>query len=291
MFRRKTKPQAAPIIGMLFAVFGLVPQAAMAVNSEIKDPLWELGMVGAAFSGPSYPAADDETAAWGISPFFVYRGDVFSVGDEGAFRALAFADDKFELDVSLGASLPANSKDDADRAGMEDLDALFEIGPQLIWHVSENKGENWTRYFDVKLRARSVISTDLRNFDEQGYLFEPAFVFEWSSRKTRNLFFQFDVEVLFGSERLNEYFYNVDAADVLAGRPAYASDAGYIGTEMGLGFSYPFSDDLRLFIGAGVKLYGGAANEDSPLFKEDVAYNGGLVLVYNFYESDARAPR
>ena len=51
----------------------------------------------------------------------IYRGDIFSVGDEGAFRALAFANDNVELDLSLGASLPANSEDDADRADMPDL--------------------------------------------------------------------------------------------------------------------------------------------------------------------------
>lgn len=269
----------------------LLPQTALAVNSEIEDPLWELGAVALAFGGPAYPGADDETTAWGTAPFFIYRGDVFSVGDEGALRALAFANNKLELDLSLGASLPADSKDDADRAGMEDLDALFEIGPQLIWHASKQQGEKFTRYFDIKLRARSVISTDFRNFDDRGYLFEPAFVFEWSSRQTRNLFFQIDVEMLFGSERLNEYFYDVDAPYANANRPEYQADAGYIGTEIGFGFSYPFADNLRLFVGAGVELYGGSANEDSPLFKQDVAYSGGMVLVYNFYESDAREAR
>ena len=49
-----------------------------------------------------------------MSPYVIYRGDIFSVGDEGAFRALAFANDRVELDLSLGASLPANSEDDAD---------------------------------------------------------------------------------------------------------------------------------------------------------------------------------
>jgi hypothetical protein len=51
------------------------------------------------------------------------------------------------------------------------------------------------------------------------------------------------------------------------------------------------NDNLRLFVGGNVELYDGAANQDSPLFKEDVAYNGGMVLVYSFYESEARALR
>lgn len=265
---------------------------ALAVNSELKKPRWEIGYAAAAFGGPAYPGADDEVAAWAIAPFFVYRGDVVSVGDEGALRALAFANNKFELDLSLGASLPANSKDDADRTGMEDLDALFEIGPQLIWHVSQEPGDAWTRYFDIKLRARSVFSTDFSKFEDRGYLFEPAFVWEWSSRQTRNLFFTFDVEMLFGSERLNEYFYDVDTEDVITNvRGPHQADAGYIGTEMSVGFSYPISKNLRFFVGGGLKFYGGSANESSPLFKDDVAYNGGMVLIYNFYESKSRAKR
>lgn len=267
------------------------PQAALAVNSEINKPRWELGYAAAAFAGPAYPGADDETSAWAIAPFFIYRGDVVSVGDEGALRALAFANNKVELDLSLGASLPASSSDDADRTGMKDLDALFEIGPQLIWHVSQESGAAWTRYFDIKLRGRAVFSTDFNKLEDRGYLLEPAFVWEWSSRQTRNLFYTFNIDLLFGSERLNQYFYDVAPQYVRDGRPLYHSDAGYMGTELGVGFSYPFSDNLRLFVGGGVKLYGASANDDSPLFKQDVAYNGGLVLIYNFYESQSRAKR
>ncbi len=55
------------------------------MGSRFRQPL---------FSGPAYPAADDETTARLYQPYVIYRGDVFSVGDEGAFRALAFANDR-----------------------------------------------------------------------------------------------------------------------------------------------------------------------------------------------------
>ena len=197
----------------------------------LRDPLWEAGFVTAAFSGPSYPAADDETAAAFLSPYIIYRGDVFSVGDEGALRALAFANDTLELDLSLGASLPANSEDDADREGMEDLDFLFEIGPQLIWHAGQNTFKNWQGIFDIKLRARSVIS--LADFDSRGYLFEPSFVYELKSKARRNLSWQADVEMLFGNDRLNRYFYQVGDMAATDTRPQYDAEAGYMGTEIG----------------------------------------------------------
>ena len=256
---------------------------------QFDEPLWEVGFVSAAFSGPAYPAADDDTAAAFISPFVIYRGDIFSVGDEGAFRALAFSNDNVELDVSLGASLPANSEDDADRADMPDLDFLFEIGPQLIWHAARHDYGKWEGLFDVKLRARSVIS--LVDFDTQGFLLEPTFVYEWQSKTRRHLSWQADLELLYGNQRLNRYFFEVADGFDTPIRPLYAAEAGYMGAEIGLGLSYPVNDNLRLFIGGNVELYDGAANRESPLFKEDVAYSGGMVLVYSFYESEARAPR
>jgi len=256
---------------------------------ELDEPLWEAGFVTAAFSGPAYPAADDETTAVFISPYVIYRGDIFSVGDEGAFRALAFANDNVELDLSLGASLPANSEDDADRADMPDLDFLFEIGPQLIWHAARHDFGQWQGDFDIKLRARSVIS--LGDFVTKGFLFEPSFVYELKSKTHRHLSWQADLELLYGNDRLNRYFFEVADAYDTPSRPPYAAEAGYIGAEIGLGLSYPVNDNLRLFIGGNVELYDGAANQDSPLFKEDVAYSGGMVVVYSFYESQARVKR
>ena len=260
-----------------------------AIAEELDEPLWEAGFVTAAFSGPAYPAADDETTASFISPYVIYRGVIFSVGDEGAFRALAFANDRIELDLSLGASLPANSQDDADRTNMPDLDFLFEIGPQLIWHAGRHDYGKWEGLFDIKLRARSVIS--LADFDTKGFLFEPSFVYELQSKTHRHLSWQADLELLYGNQRLNRYFYEVAEAYDTPSRPLYAAEAGYIGAEIGLGLSYPVNDNLRFFIGGNVELYDGAANQDSPLFKEDVAYSGGMVLVYSFYESQARVRR
>ena len=273
--------------GMLGLMGAFLPICVSAQG--LKDPLWEVGLVTAAFSGPAYPAADDETTAAFLSPFVVYRGDIFSVGDEGALRALAFANDTVELDVSLGASLPADSEDDADREGMPDLDFLFEIGPQLIWHAAHNDFKRWRGAFDIKLRARSVIS--LVDFDTHGFLFEPTFVYELKSKTRRHLSWQADIELLYGNKRLNRYFYEVADGFARASRPQYDADSGYMGAEIGVGLSYPVNEKLRFFVGGNVELYNGAANQDSPLFKQDVAYSGGMVLVYSFYESEARAPR
>lgn len=257
----------------------------------LTEPLWEAGIGGGGFSGPTYPGADDATSQALFVPFIIYRGEVFSIGEESGARALAFANERFELDISLGASLAADTVEDADREGMPDLDFLFEIGPQVIYHAAKWEHQNWTGHFDMKMRARAVIGTDFGSFSDQGYILEPALVYELKSKRDSRMEFQLDIEMISGSERLNEYFYDVDRAYETDTRPAYQAKEGYIGTELGTSLAYPVTDNFLIFAGLDVEFYSGNANEDSPLFKEDMAVSGGIGLVYTFFESEKRVPR
>lgn len=270
--------------------------AAMSVSipvhaDELTEPLWEAGIGGGGFSGPTYPGADDATTQALFVPFIIYRGDVFSIGEESGARALAFANEKFEFDVSLGASLAADTSEDADRAGMPDLDFLFEIGPQVIYHAAKYEHKNWTSHFDIKLRTRAVIATDVGSFTDQGYIVEPALVYELKSKRDSSLEFQLDIEMINGSARLNDYFYGVDAAYATPTRPAYEAKAGYIGTELGTSLSYPVNDNFRIFAGFDIEFYQGNANENSPLFVDDMAVSGGIGMVYTFFQSKERVRR
>ena len=273
------------------AAFGLALSPNSGFADDLTEPLWEIGVGGGGFSGPIYPGADDETTQALFVPFVIYRGEVFSIGEESGARALAFSNEKFELDVSLGASLAADTSEDPDREGMPDLDFLFEIGPQVIYHAGTLEHKNWTSHFDMKMRARAVIGTDLASFTDQGYILEPALVYELKSKRDSRMEFQLDIELISGSQRLNEYFYEVDTNYATPTRAAYQAKAGYIGTEIGTSLSYPVTDNFLVFAGLDVEFYNGNANEDSPLFKEDRAVSGGIGLVYTFYESDARVPR
>lgn len=260
-------------------------------SDQLNEPLWEVGVGGGGFSGPTYPGSDDATTQALFVPFVIYRGEVFSIGEESGARALAFANEKFEIDISLGASLAADTSEDADREGMPDLDFLFEIGPQVIYHAAKYEHKNWTSHFDIKLRTRAVIATDFGSFKEQGFIVEPAFVYELKSKRDRHLEFQLDVEIISANERLNEYFYNVDADYVTAERGFYQAEAGYIGTEIGTSLSYPVNENFRIFAGFDIEFYQGNANVDSPLFIDDTAISGGIGLVYTYFKSDKRVGR
>jgi outer membrane scaffolding protein for murein synthesis (MipA/OmpV family) len=269
---------------------GLQAKAAPKVNGS-TEPLWEMGIGGGGFAGPAYPGADDQTAQALFVPFIIYRGDVFSIGEEGGARAVAFINEKVELDISLGASLSADASEDADREGMPDLDFLFEIGPQIIYHAARHDFDYWVGHFDIKLRTRAVIGTDFSSFDEHGYIVEPAFVYELKSKRDSRLEVRFDIEILSGSKRLNEYFYSVDPEYETPTRMKYPADAGYIGTELGIGLSLPVTPNFRIFAGLDVELYDQSANQDSPLFKDKTAFSGGIGLVYSFFKSDELVKR
>lgn len=273
------------------AVVGLAFVPTLGHGDALTEPLWEAGIGGGGFSGPAYPGADDATSQALFVPFIIYRGEVFSIGAESGARALAFANEKFELDISLGGSLAADTSEDADREGMPDLDFLFEIGPQVIYHAAKWEHKSWTSHFDMKMRARAVIGTDFGSFTDRGYILEPALVYELKSKRDSRMEFQLDIEVISGSERLNDYFYSVDRAYATAARPAYQAKEGYIGTEIGTSVSFPVTGNFLIFAGFDVEFYNGSANEDSPLFKEDTAISGGIGLVYTFFESDTRVPR
>ena len=262
-------------------VCGASSQAA-----DLPEPLWEAGVGGGAFSGPTYPGADDNTTQALFIPYVIYSGEVFSIGEESGVRAVAFANEKFECDISLGASLAADASEDDDRDGMPDLEFLFEIGPQIIYHAAQYEHKSWTSHFDIKLRTRAIIATDLGSFEDQGYIVEPALVYELKSKRNRHLEIQLDIEMINGSERLNEYFYDGDRRYAKEGHEEYKAKEGYIGTEVGLSLSIPVNPQLRLFGGFDVEFYDGHANRASPLFKDVMRYSGGLGLVYTFCESE-----
>ena len=91
---------------------------------------WEFGIGAAALSLEAYPASSQTTDRVFALPYFIYRGDTFRVED-GNLSAVAVENRRYRLDLSIGAALNVDSEDVPLRAGLPDLDFLFEIGPKL----------------------------------------------------------------------------------------------------------------------------------------------------------------
>jgi len=253
-----------------------------------EKPLWEIGVVGGGGWLPDYPAADQNHANGIALPYAVYRGETFRISEEGRPRGLFVDMPWLELNVGLDAAFPVDSDDNDARRGMEDLDFLLEAGPMLIVKLLPGDPLN---ELDLSLAGRVVLSTDFKGIDYRGLTVNPAITYR------RNDLFDVDlraiaaVDATFGFDGFNEYFYEVEADDVRPDRPRYRADPGYVGSEITLGLSWGITERIKLFGGTRIGLWTGSANDDSPLFRDEVTYAVGGGLRLTFFASDRKVWR
>ncbi|MCY4032767.1 MAG: MipA/OmpV family protein [Hyphomicrobiales bacterium] len=268
------------------AVLQFISSAALAQTAnEETEPLWEAGVGGGAIYEPDYPGSDEHKANGGAAPYIIYRGDIFRLGDGSIVKGVVMETERFEFDISFDASFDADSEDNDARMGMPDLDFLGEVGPQLTINLGEyHKGQ-----LELELPVRAVFSTDFNDLDHRGYVFNPEISYGRDDLfENFNIFLELGAS--FATEELQDYFYQVEEQHATSSRMVYDAEAGYMGSELSVAFSYGITDRLRLFTGVQVSYYGGAANEDSPLLLDEITSTVGAGLVWSIYESDAQVP-
>jgi len=254
------------------------------------QPLWEFGVGGGAVDVANYPASSERNFIALAAPYLVYRGDIFRVGDGGGVRAVVVDESDFELDLSFGGAFAADSDDNSARAGMPELDFLFEVGPQLIYKVRDFNFQNGgTSRLNARLQARAVFSTDFGGIEQRGYVFEPTLSYQQRGVLFEKTGLNLSLSLTFASEQLHDYFYQVDDAFVTDTRAQYDAKGGYLGAEVSFGVSFPLHENIRGFLGGSVQIHNGAANENSPLYEDDITYSVGLGFVWRLYESEETA--
>lgn len=260
----------------------LAAAAAQAEDAPREKPLWELGIAAGGGWLPDYPAAgQNHLNAIGL-PYVVYRGDFFRSDEKGLLRGRFVTSKDFELDISLVGSFSADSDDNDARRGMPDLDYLVELGPRIQWTLA--RAAKWAK-LDFELPVRAVFSTDLKGVDHQGFLAQPELAYQHGNFLDSGLALKLGLSASFADAELQDYFYGVEPQFATASRPAYEADAGYLGSRLQLVLTKPLGPALRIFAAGRVELHQGAANEDSPLFREDVTYGAGVGLVWSIFRS------
>ncbi len=246
-------------------------------------PLWEAGLFGGAAVTPAYPGADERSTRGLVLPMLIYRGKVLRA-DRSGISARLFDTERIDLDVGFALSLPARSDDVPARAGMPDLHSLLEFGPRLKVMLSDPKAANRVR-LELPLRAPFELGNGFRR---QGLVFEPRVVFETGSSNQQ---WQADANVglVYGDDRLNQYFYQVAPEYANASRPAYQAKGGMMATRFGTSLSYKLAKDWRLFGFVRYDNYTHAANHDSPLFRKNSGLSLGVGFTWTAYRSLARA--
>lgn len=252
-----------------------------------EQPLWEIGVAAFGVYGPDYPAADENSTNRLILPYLIYRGEIIRAGEDGFVKAHAFETERVELDLSLDGAFNADSDDNDAREGMDDLDYLFGIGPELKVHLYRD--EAGQKELDLKFQLRAVFSTDLSNLNQRGYAFETQLRYEHEHLFHPDLKFVGSVGPIWATEKLMDYFYQVDSKDVLPQRQEFDASGGYLGTELNAGMVVTMLENRgRLFFGVRVGFHQEAENEDSPLFRDETTYAVGLGFAYQLFESEKK---
>ena len=107
----------------------------------------------------------------------------------------------------------------------------------------------------------------------------------WLSEKTA---LSISLSPTWASEKLHDYFYQVDHNFVTEQRQEFNAKGGYLGTRLLVSVSFNATESIRMFMGGSTSMHAGAANADSPLFLEKNTYSFGAGLVWRLWESEQR---
>ena len=250
-----------------------------------RRPVWEFGVGGGYFSGFDYPASKDANQRFLALPFFIYRSPQFRFGS-GGVRAVAVERPRLKLDLGVAASLNASSEGNSVREGMEDLNFLFEIGPQLELSLVDRAMPTGGRVqvrFNAELRA--VLETDFRKINNRGLVAELGLGINYRNVKRSGIDLLAAISTSYGSERLQDYFYEVDPEFATDTRPVFDAKGGYLETKIFGGLGFRLRRNVRVFVGMFTGLYEGARNRQSPLFETTSSTGFAIGFVWTIKTS------
>ena len=263
---------------------GCLLASAFAAQAAEEKPLWEIGAGVAAFSFPSYRGSDQTNNFLMPVPHFSYNGDFFKA-DRHGIRGSIFDSDRVDLTISLALSPPAPSEDIKARSDMPDLEATFEIGPQL--DVTFWRSENRARFVKLLLPVRAAFTVEGSPKDI-GWGFHPKLnmdITDLPNLPGWNLGML--AGPLFGDKRQHAYYYTVAPQFATASRPAYEAGAGYAGMQYLVALSKRFP---KYWVGSFIRYdnLGGSTFADSPLVRQKDYFAAGLAITWVLGESSTR---
>ncbi len=258
-------------------------QSLLAQSAKGGLPLWEIGAVGLTAAQSAYPGSSETVSIALAVPFVIYRGEYFRLDrDSAGFRAIHRPD--FELDIGFSGSLGSRANDTVARQGMDDLGTLIEFGPRMRWNLSATAAPGQWR-FELPLRGVFDLSNSAAY---RGMVLEPEL--KYSYRAKEGWTWGAGISAISADQSLQSLLYSVTAAQATASRAAYQAQAGLMALRLSGSWSYPLSSDARLLVFGRVDSVQSAANQASPLVRQNASTSLGTVLVYTWKQSEARAP-
>ena len=272
-------------LGLALSMAGAaaVASAQPSADPDPALPRWEAGLAAGGGRVPDYPGADQSQNRAIVLPYLIYRGPVLR-GDDRGVRGRLIDTADWEFDLTATAAFDARSNDR--REGMPELDYLAGVGPQLVYKGWAKAGGNAPT---LHLKLRALLSTDFKRIDSRGASIVPELRWRWRGVAGPSSELTFSIEPTWASQPLHRYFYQVDASQATATRPAYAARAGYLGTDFGATLRKRLRRDLSWFATASLMSLHGAANTASPLFASRTNVAIGAGLLWTPWQSEASA--
>lgn len=265
-----------PMSGLLRSILTalLALWAQVQAHAE-EEPLWEAGLGVGAIVFSDYRGSDEARAYPIPLPYFVYRGDFLKADREG-MRGKLFDRTYAELSISLNATLPVASEDNAARAGMPDLDPTIEIGPSLDLKLWRSADERVQVELIMPLRVPITIASSPQTI---GWVFSPRVNLDIQNVGARGWDMGVGAGPVFADRDYHDYFYSVSPTYVTPTRSAYEARGGYSGAHVVASLSKRFP---KYWIGAFLRYDAlhSAAFEDSPLFKREHYLAGGVGIAW-----------
>jgi outer membrane protein len=257
--------------------------SAPAAQAEEK-PLWEFGLGVGALAFPDYRGSDEARVYPVPVPYFVYRGPILKADRDG-LRGRLFNREYVELDLSVGATIPVSSDDNAARRGMPDLKPTFEIGPSVEVHLWHSQDRDVKFDLVMPLRVPITIESSPRSLQ---WMFAPRLNIDFENFGGHAGWnFGAGVGPVFAADKFHDYFYSVPAQFATPQRPEYRADGGYSGMHVLAAVSKRFPN---FWFGAFLRYdwLGGAEFADSPLMRRENYLAGGFGIAWMIRESKRR---
>lgn len=245
------------------------------VAAQNALPRLELGAGPLILNTPDYRGSRQTNTYLLPTPYIKYRGERLRV-DDGA-QGVIFDSDALLLTISANLSLPAD-QDTPERIGMDELEAILEIGPSLNYRLLDLAGSAW--WLDIPLRYAYTLDGD---FDSVGWVLQPRLSWRKPSRVLGEWKLRFNFGPLYSSDAHHAYFYSVASEEALASRPAYTAEGGFSGVRV----EFTYSKRIGQYWLGGFVRYDNLRDskiEDSPLVSDSESWMGGLALAWVFHQ-------
>lgn len=252
-------------------------------NAEIhKRNQLQLGLGAGYGIVPHYPASNQSSSKSIVLPIIIYRGDILKSDQEEGTRAELFRSSELDINLSFGARFSNDSKDNIARTGMPNLNYILEIGPSLNYKIFR---ERHKKLLTFQVPLRFTTETDFKKYNYLGLVFQPEIKFQMFNLFVENLKYTSSISFEFFSDRVANYFYEVEPQYANSDRTQYKAQSGFSHVTVGQSVTYDFNQ-FKVIAGVNFNNYSYSTSKNSPLFKNQNDSSVFTAIAWFFYSKD-----